>query len=334
MEKPNTPRCCEQGCDRLRHYKSGRCAPCERAALGVERPRCCNKGCDRKRDHKSGRCEPCERAALGLEKKRLLCTKEGCPNGIVSGGLCISHGGGYRCATGVHLEDPPYAAYKLSASAISYGSDGRTYTRPEWAGVRCCLDCLKNLDPTNVAVKVFIRKEHLLISEIVSEFLRRGLGDLVSTKSGIATNDCSLGPSLRRQDVDFDLSDRMILDIENDEDQHRDRSTSCEHRKLVGHLADRGAPALTKEEGNLWDPPHPDDLRLAELEGTPEDTSELCRLRIARKKATERVLRDYHAQRRVSPAFNGCFGNLTVNINELDCSVQRGDLVCEFVLLK
>lgn len=36
----------------------------------------------------------------------------------------------------------------------------------------------------------------------------------------------------------------------------------------------------------------------------------------------------------VSPAFNGCFENLTVNINELDCSVQRGDLVCEFVLLK
>ena len=36
----------------------------------------------------------------------------------------------------------------------------------------------------------------------------------------------------------------------------------------------------------------------------------------------------------VSPAFNGCFENLTVNINELDCSVQRGDLVCELVFLK
>ena len=36
------------------------------------------------------------------------------------------------------------------------------------------------MDPTNVAVKVHLRKEFFVVSEIATELTRRGLGELVA----------------------------------------------------------------------------------------------------------------------------------------------------------
>ena len=64
---------------------------------------------------------------------------------------------------------------------------------------------------------------------------------------------------------------------------------SCEDRKLAGHLVDLGAVAYTKEEGALWADGTLDDLALARLEETAEDTKETRDLRKRRAAATEGV---------------------------------------------
>ena len=106
------------------------------------------------------------------------------------------------------------------------------------------------MDPTNVAVKVHLRKEFFVVSEIATELTRRGLGELVSKM----VHDCPAGASGRRMDLFIHVSKRLIVDFENDEEQHRDRKTSCEHAKLMGHLMDHGAAGYTKEEAELWEP--------------------------------------------------------------------------------
>ena len=163
------------------------------------------------------------------------------------------------------------------------------FSKPEWAGTRCCMGCLQRLEPTHEAVKVHVRKEDLMVAGIAAELHARGRGDLV----GKLVHDCAAGPSRRRADLALRPSNRFLLDYENDEDQHKDRATSCERRKLAGHLADHGAPAYTDAEGKLWDAPHPSDAELEALRGTARDTPALERLRLDRKRATQRVLRDY-----------------------------------------
>ena len=151
------------------------------------------------------------------------------------------------------------------------------------------MGCLRRLEPTHEAVKVHVRKEDLMVAGIAAELHARGRGDLV----GKLVHDCAAGPSRRRADLALRPSNRFLLDYENDEDQHKDRATSCERRKLAGHLADHGAPAYTDAEGKLWDAPHPSDAELEALRGTARDTPALERLRLDRKRATQRVLRDY-----------------------------------------
>ena len=210
---------------------------------------------------------------------------------------CVVHGGGPRCAAieGAHLPEidekgyAPYAKYTLTEKCVFNG-----FPKPEWAGRRCCMGCLKRLDPTHEAVRVLVHKEHLMVSGIVEELHARGRGDLVDR----LVHDCAAGPSRRRADLALRPSPRFLIDNEIDEDQHKDRRTSCERRKLAGHLADHGAPAYTDEEGKLWDPPHPSDEALEALRGTARDTPALERLRLARKRATQRVLRDYAAATR------------------------------------
>ena len=225
---------------------------------------------------------------------------DGCSKSAVDAtNLCKAHGGGKRCATGVHLEDvPPHARYTLSESAVSYGADGKAYARPEWVGTRCCMECLKQLDPDNTSVKIYIRKEHLVVSEIASELFRRGLGHLVRRATGIITHDCVTGSSQRRADLDIDVGPRLFLEFENDEFQHVDRQLSCERRKLAAHLVDKGVVGLTKAEAALWDPPHPDDLDLEKLKGTSGDTPAMQQLRRDRAAATTRLMREYAAKRR------------------------------------
>jgi hypothetical protein len=204
---------------------------------------------------------------------------------------CFGHGGGHRCAVeGAHLVEveergfAPYAGYVLSEQCALNG-----VPKPEWAGTRCCMGCLKRLEPTHAAVRVHVRKEHLMVAAIAEALHARGRGDLV----GKLRHDCAAGPSRRRADLALRPSGRFLIDFENDEDQHKDRTTSCERRKLAGHLADHGAPAYSEAEGKLWDPPHPSEEELEALRGTPSDTPALERLRLDRRRATQRVLRDY-----------------------------------------
>ena len=234
---------------------------------------------------------PCCRHGIGALN---ACTKE-----VKSGGdrpNCIVHGGGPRCAVeGAHLPEidekgyAPYAKYVLTEKCALNG-----FPQPELIGTRCCMGCLKRYDPTHEAVRVLVHKEHLMVAGIVEELHARGRGDLVDQ----LRHDCAAGPSRRRADLALRPSPRFLIDNEIDEHQHKDRETSCERRKLAGHLADHGAPAYTDEEGKLWDPPHPSDEALEALRGTPSDTPAIERLRLARKRATQRVLRDYAAARR------------------------------------
>ena len=199
--------------DSMVNFKKNRM--CERC--GEHQPRFGNEG-----DTQATRCGNCKDNSM-VNFKCTKCEVEGCTFFAAAGGTlfkhrCISHGGGYRCETGAHAEDiPPRAKYKLSENAVSYGADGASHPRPEWAGKKCCLTCLKHLDPSNVAVKVYIRKEHLVVSQIASEFIRRGHGDLVNATSGIMTNDCPSGPSMRRSDLDIDLGPGLLCTFENDE---------------------------------------------------------------------------------------------------------------------
>ena len=234
---------------------------------------------------------PCCRHGIGA---RDACTKV-----VQKGGdrpNCIVHGGGPRCAVeGAHLPEidekgyAPYAKYVLTEKCALNG-----FPQPELIGTRCCMGCLKRYDPTHEAVRVLVHKEHLVVAGIVEELHARGRGDLV----GRLVHDCPAGPSRRRADLALRPSPRFLIDNEIDEHQHKDRTTSCERRKLAGHMADHGAPAYTEEEGKLWDPPHPSDEALEALRGTADDTPAMERLRLARKRATQRVLRDYAAARR------------------------------------
>jgi len=207
---------------------------------------------------------------------------------------CIGHGGGPRCAVeGMHWPEideqgfAPWAGHVLSDECALNG-----VPKPEWAGTRCCMGCLQRLEPTHAAVKVHVRKEDLMVAGIAAELHARGRGDLV----GKLVHDCAAGPSRRRADLALRPSNRFLIDFENDEEQHKDRTTSCERRKLAGHLADHGAPAYTEAEGRLWD--GPSDAELEALRGTARDTPALERLRLDRKRATQRVLRDYAVARR------------------------------------
>lgn len=224
------------------------------------------------------------------------CVMNGCTKGPASHGprnkLCIAHGGGVRCAVeGAHMTEedekrgcPPLGMWTLSANARI-----NNYPKPELEGTRCCMDCLRHLDPENIAVKVLVQKEHLVVAAVAHELYVRGHGNLVTKLK----HDCTVGPSRRRADLALRISGRLLIDIENDEDQHVHRTTSCERRKLAGHMADHGAAAYTDAEGQLWDPPHPSEEDLEALRDTPADTPAMQRLRRDRKAATQRVLRNY-----------------------------------------
>ena len=263
-------RCGTTGCT---NSAEGKTEHCKKHGGGR---RCLTAGCT---ESAQGNTEHC--IAHGGGRR---CSVTGCPTGA-RGMYCATHGGGLRCKTGAHLgeETPPLAKYKLSAAA-----------GPEFEGVRCCSACLKHMDPTNVAVNVHLRKEFFVVSEIAAELARRGLGELVAKM----IHDCPAGSSGRRMDLFFNISKRLILDFENDEDQHRDRDTSCEHAKLMGHLMDHGAAGYSKQESALWEPPHPTDQELDALFETDADTSEMQKLRCARTRATQRVMRDFNAKRR------------------------------------
>jgi len=226
-------------------------------------------------------------------KEDALCLMTAVSNETFGSTRCITHGGGKRCeASGVHALDDlkPHAKYTFS-EAVSTRIGGTTHPKPEWAGKPACMLCLKRLDPTNIGVKVQIDKEELVMDGIANECYSRGRGDLVSLEHGMV-HDCATGASRRRADLRLlPNCGRLVLLMENDEGQHKDRSTSCEHAKLAGHLVDAGLPGYTKTEDALWDDALPSDAALEALEETADDTPTVARLRANRKAATARVLK-------------------------------------------
>ena len=222
-----------------------------------------------------------------------LCLQVAVPNETFGRTRCIRHGGGPRCeASGVHALDDlkPHAKYTFS-EAVSTRIGGTTHPKPEWVGKPACMLCLKRLDPTNIGVKVQIDREELVMAGIAEECCSRGRADLVSKEDGMV-HDCATGTSRRRADLRLlPNCGRLVLLMENDEGQHKDRSTSCEHAKLAGHLVDAGLPGYTKTEDALWDDALPSDAALEALEETADDTPTMARLRANRKAATARVLK-------------------------------------------
>jgi hypothetical protein len=101
------------------------------------------------------------------------------------------------------------------------------------------------------------------------------------------------------------VSERLVVDIEHDEFQHKDRETSCEHAKLAGHMMDCGAAGYTKQEAALWDEALPTDKQLDALKDTHQDTPANERLRVQRRRATQRVIRDYNVKVRAARAKGG-----------------------------
>ena len=218
-----------------------------------------------------------------------------CGQQAINGDHCNQHGGGYRCESGAHMDEtPPCAKYTLGVTA---GING--HPRPDLAGTRVCLRCLKQMDPANVAVKVYVHKEHLLLAGTVEVLRDRGWGWLVCGATNIATHDCEAGPSRRRMDLRLSMSARFLVDVEGDEHEHADRDTSCEHAKLAGHLVDAGAIGMSKAEAELYSDDLPDDLELERLAETDADTPEYVRLRAARKRLQARLLRDARTRDRV-----------------------------------
>ena len=215
---------------------------------------------------------------------------------------CIVHGGGPRCESGVHVLDDvaPWAGYVVSDMAVSKDSNGKSHPRPKWAGKRFCMGCMKYFDPYNEVVKAFVHKEDLVLSGVVEELYKRGLGDLASISDGILKNDCQEGESRRRKDLNVDTDPRLMFMVENDENQHRDRTTSCERKKLAGHLVDAGATGFSKQEDELWAASLPTDEQLEAIRETDKDTPKMQRLRRARKKANQRLVREANAKARAA----------------------------------
>ena len=71
--------------------------------------------------------------------------------------------------------------------------------------------------------------------------------------SEFAVHDCQAGSSRRRTDLLLRLCNPNLL-FENDEEQHKDRTTNYECPKISGTLVDLGAPGLTKEEPGRCSP--------------------------------------------------------------------------------
>jgi hypothetical protein len=208
---------------------------------------------------------------------------------------CVQHGGGPRCeASGAHVLDPPppHASYKFSSAVACNGTP-----RPEWVGKPACLSCLKQLDPSNVAVKVLARKEDLTVAAIDQGLYDAGYPEIAAVTSSILTHDCAEGPSRRRKDLAVAFCRRLLGDFEQDEGQHKDRALSCERRKLAGHMIDAGASGLTHDESKLWDETLPDDIALEEMLETPADTAAMRALRRKRAAVITRLVREVNARK-------------------------------------
>ena len=217
--------------------------------------RCQSFGCGKSAlgDGKGGKPIFCINHGGGARCQFMGCSKSAL--GDKKGGkaiFCVLHGGGARCE--IHYKDlsnPPYAKYIVSKKA-SLRIDNKDVPQPEFVGKRACMDCLRHCDPINASVRRHVRKEVEMVHAIVESLCKRGFAHLIDATSN-SRHDCAIGPSMRRPDVYLDVTARLKVLIEIDENGHMERDASCEHAKLAGTLMDFGAPGFTKEEGMAMD---------------------------------------------------------------------------------
>jgi hypothetical protein len=236
-------------------------------------------------------CEPCKIAFASVSSRKWheqhthnggglrLCADETCKNVARSPStFCIKHGGGHRCVTiGAHnhQEFKPHAPYTISANAKSNG-----YAKPQWTGAKACMDCLRRVDPDNVAVKAVAFKEDVVVAAFqqrVYDLHRADPDDLAldglvaAISNGSVVHDCPApgGTSHRRHDVKLDADSGLVIALEVDENQHKFKDDpQCENRKLAGHMIDLNAPFLKREASDIMDkkPEHRTDAELKVLQ--------------------------------------------------------------------
>jgi hypothetical protein len=236
-------------------------------------------------------CKPCKIAFASVSSRKTheqkehngggvrLCADETCKNKAQSPSkFCIKHGGGHRCVTiGAHnhQEFKPYARYTISANAKSNG-----HAWPQWTGAKACMDCLRRVDPDNVAVKAVAFKEDVVVAAFqqrVYDLHRADPDDLAldglvtAISNGSVVHDCPApgGTSRRRHDVKLDADSGLVIALEVDENQHKFKDDpQCENRKLAGHMIDLNAPFLKREASDIMDkkPEHRTDAELKVLQ--------------------------------------------------------------------
>ncbi len=139
-----------------------------------------------------------------------------------------------------------------------------------------------------------IQKADAVAEAIAMELKRINREELIPK----ITSDCTKRDPLtdicsgRREDLDLNATPRYNINMEVSEDQHRGTgySAECEKRKYSGQQIDRGAPGFTEAEGDLMDCEPTDDF-LEEVAETELDTPRYRMLRLARRRAVDRVLR-------------------------------------------
>ena len=134
-----------------------------------------------------------------------------------------------------------------------------------------------------------------MVAGIAEALHARGRGDLV----GKLVHDCAAGPSRRRADLALRPSTRFLLDYENDEDQHMStarRAASGASSRATWRTTAR--PRTPTRRASCGTRRTRATLELEALRGTARDTPALERLRLDRRRATQRVLRDYAVAKR------------------------------------
>lgn len=149
---------------------------------------------------------------------------------------CIVHDGGMRCESGNHDPDEGVAPW---AGCVVSGACKQVPLR----GKHVCMPCLRQVDGSNIKVRVYVKKEDLTLAGVAECLVELGRGELCIGRKARMVQDCVTGKSKRRMDADTPMpTDLVACDTEIDENQHKQEEQSCENRKLSGHYIDKGAP--------------------------------------------------------------------------------------------
>ena len=248
------------------------------------------------------------RALVAANKKQYKracqsCHQEAVPNEKGGGTQthCSQHGGGPRCQlVDFHVGDdviPSAQWHQIVSADASLRIDESSILQPQYVGKRACMSCLRRVDPMNPIVKQQVRGEVLVVRLLMTILFKiPAVRTMLGKEEAEWIHDCTTGLSRRRPDLllKVPLPDGRLLMIlfENDERQHADRTTSCEHSKIAGHFIDFGAVGFTEKEGNAVDV---DANELAAMKPAERE-----KIEASRKTAIQNIQRRIRAQERIA----------------------------------